>query len=89
MASRWDVIGIQLGQNDLVKELRCIPYDAQGNCERVLEAAIGSECPPNYGTLINILRSDGVDLPNVGSKLYKAVMHKLQNQQYPQLLQAV
>ena len=86
MACRWDVIGIQLGQNDLVKALRRTPYDAQGNLGRVLEAATDSERPPNYGTFFNILRSDGVDLPNVASELCKAVVHKRQSQQDPELL---
>ena len=86
MAYRWDAIGTQLGQNSLVMELRRIPYDAQGNLARVLEEAIRSGCLPNYGTLFNILRSDGVDLPNVASELCKAVVHKHQSQQDPELL---
>ena len=73
MAPKWDVIGIQLGQADLVRELRH-SNDLSVNCTRVLEAAMGSECLPNYKTLVKILNSAGVGLSQVATDMLKAVV---------------
>lgn len=79
MAYKWDVIGMQLGQTNLVKQLRRTSCDAQSNCAQVLEAAI-AEYQLNYSTLLGILRSPGVQLPNIASKLHQAVVRKHQSQ---------
>ena len=79
MAQCWDTIGIQLKQQDLVKELRRSP-DARTNCMQVFEAAIASECPLNYGTLFDILRSNGVCLPHIVPELKLAVVRQSQRE---------
>ena len=73
MAHKWDIIGIQLCQGDLVKELRP-SNNPRGNCTRVLEAAMESGCLPNYETLLNILSSAGVGLSQVAAELLKYVV---------------
>ena len=74
MAPKWDVIGIQLRQADLVRELRHSNNDLSENCTRVLEAAIGSGCLPNYKTLVKVLNSAGVGLSQVATDMLKAVV---------------
>ena len=89
MAHQWDVIGIQLNETDLVMDLRRAPnYDARRNCTQILEAAVTSQSLPNYRTLLSILRSPGVDLPEVASELQQAVVRKHQFQREPEQLQA-
>ena len=88
MGHPWDIIGIQLKQEDLVKDLGCIPnYNARRNCTQVLLAAMDSECPPNYGTLCDILRSNGVNLPRVATDLlHAAEKHEREKERMQQLV---
>ena len=74
MTCRWEIIGAQLHQSVLVRNLRCVPgYDVVRKCQQVIEAAMESGNLPNYGVLLKVLRSDGVDLAEVASKLVVAV----------------
>ena len=73
MAHKWDMIGIQLHQFDLVNQLR-LSNNASGNCMQILQAAMDSGCLSNYETLLNILSSAGVGLSQVAADMLKAVV---------------
>ena len=90
MAHQWDSIGYLLNETDLVMDLRRAPinYGARRKCAQILEAAVTSQSPPNYRTFFSILRSPGVDLPEVASELQQAVVRKHQFQREPEQLQA-
>ena len=73
MAHKWDIIGIQFCQGDLVKVLRH-SNDLSENCTRVLEAAMGSGYLSNFETLVKILSSAGVGLSQVAADMLEAVV---------------
>ena len=78
MASKWDIIGVQLHHSVLVTNLECVPgYNVENNCRHVLQAAMESGNLPNYGVLLKVLKSDGVDLAQVAADLVVAVKESL------------
>ena len=78
MASKWDIIGVQLHHSVLVTNLECVKgYNVENNCRHVLQAAMESGNLPNYGVLLRVLRSDGVDLAQIASDLVEAVKESL------------
>ena len=75
MAHKWDAIGTQLHQTNLVNDFNRHPnYDAKSFCRQILHAAIESGCLPNYKTLLECLRSKDVDLAQVAADLSKDVV---------------
>ena len=80
MAPKWEKIGIQLYQGNLVNSLRQPNYDAESNCSRVIQAAINAGHLQNYKLLFDILRSDGVGLSEVANELFQAVVDESRNE---------
>ena len=81
MAHKWDAIGTQLRQDDLVNDFTRQPnYDTKGFCRQILSAAKESECLPNYKTLLVCLKSDGVGLAQVAADLLKAVVDEAERE---------
>ena len=83
MARQWEAIGIQLHQGVLVNNLRLQNHDPRSNCTQVLHEAKESGYLPNYGTLLKILRSDGVCLSQVASELQQAVVVQSEKEREP------
>ena len=81
MAHKWDVIGTQLNQTNLVNDFNRHPnYDTQSFCRQILHAAIESGCLPNYKTFLACLRSDVVDLAQAAVDLLKAVVYEAERE---------
>ena len=83
MAHKWDMIGIQLHQDDLVNQL-WHSNNASGNCMQILQAAMGSGCLSNYETLVKILSSTGVGLSQVAADMLKEVVDAEQDRELMQ-----
>lgn len=75
MAHKWDMIGIQLHQAELVQTLKLPGYNPKGNLTQILQAAMESDDRRlTYGALLAALRSKAVNLPQVASELLKAAI---------------
>lgn len=81
MAWKWDAIGTQLHHSVLVRNLRCVPgFAVESSCRQIFEAAQESGSLPNYGMLLNILRSPGIDMSEIASDLEQEVQRELNQQ---------
>ena len=70
MAWKWDRIGIQLHQKELVRNLQQPNLDNEKNLTQILQEAMESEEHPlTYGKLLAALRSRAVNLPQVANEL--------------------
>lgn len=77
MARRWEIIGLQLRQDVLVRNLKLVPtYNAESFCTDVIGAAMEAGCLRTYGKLLRILEKPSVRLAKVASDLREDLLEE-------------
>ena len=74
MGAKWDFIGIQLRQGDLVQELRASPQLGRQKVQQIIEEWVGSDdkhVPVCAATVSQVLRSKAVRLGAVAKEFEK------------------
>jgi hypothetical protein len=71
ISHKWMVIGIKLGQNNLVKQLQDSRDSEETKCIKVLQAWMDGNTENSRGKLLSVLKSKAVNLGNVAEKLGK------------------
>ena len=85
MACQWEMIGIQLRQQELVQSLKQPNLDAKSNLMQILQVAMESGGHPlTYGTLLAALRSRAVNLSQVATELRQAAVDSVREQELVQ-----
>ena len=74
MGVKWDIIGIQLRQWDLVQDLRASPHLGRQKVQQIIEEWLGSDdkhVPVCVATMSQVLRSKAVKLGTVAKDFEK------------------
>ena len=77
MSHKWDIIGIQLGCEELVSQLRDSPHSNDEKLRQILDKWIGSCVPHPHTTLPDVLRSSTVGLNAVANVIEVGRLHIL------------
>ena len=75
MSHKWDSIGIQLGCQDLVSQLRSSPESNEKKLQQILDEWIGSFVPHPRAKISAILRSSTVGLDDVAKDFEVGRLH--------------
>ena len=72
MAHKWDFIGIQLRQDDLVGDLRDREMPSSTKLTRILESWVESpteDLPAEWSTIVKVLKTPAINLTTLAMKI--------------------